>query len=216
MSYIKNNTLSFGSTEDELGRNMGALFSYFYEHIPLDHDAMSELYADRECPISFDDTKNENWEINDFYRDHLEFMFHPEEDDKYIYAIKDVNGPFEPNHQYFKMTKTKAFIVEVHDYLLKNSPEKLILKGVTSVDLFNEAGINTDSRGVRAMDWKLYFWSMFDIERKTGIRLHDLIICAYKIRSHKFENWYELFGDIQSVSLEDGELSLIVNYDHGS
>jgi hypothetical protein len=93
---------------------------------------------------------------------------------------------------------------------------KLYTDNVKFVALSNHRGDNDDARGIRYLDWKLYYWKEFDVYNESGITLHDLIIAAYKIKSHKFDAWFELFCNINSLRIDDDSLHIGTKFDHGS
>lgn len=207
MPYIKKNILSFGSKENEIKRNVDALMYQIYNNIPLDHASMLELYIGREVPCSFDDEDSD--EHNDYYRHGLKFCPHPEPDDKYIYTVDsfDIDGDL---HE-----KTQKFLEEINEYLGSKSAKKLILKGITDLTVTNDRNVNKDARGIRFLDWRLHFWKKFSVQREE-IRLHDLIIAAHKVESHKFDTNYEMYVGVLDVSVIDSSLKIKVDFDHGS
>lgn len=88
---------------------------------------------------------------------------------------------------------------------------------VEEINLYNKSGVNRDARGVRDVDWKLHFWNKYTCY--NSITFHDLIVAAYKIRSHKFENNYELFCDVKTyVFSSNGKytINIFAEFDHGS
>ena len=203
MEYIKNNVLDIENLSKE---DLKELIRYIYLQFPLDHDKMKELYDDVKVPISFDDTEKDD----DDYRSKLTFISNDNPDYAYIYQ-------FDPDlsQSYFGDC---YFIKKLHKYLIKKSPRKLKLGNLDQLSVHNvhPRGINDDARGVRYMDWRLYFWRKYGIEKINGITLHDLIIAVYKVRSHKFENNYELYTGIENFSFDDDTLYLSLNFDHGS
>ena len=77
--------------------------------------------------------------------------------------------------------------------------------------LFNMTGINEDKRGRQSLDKDLPFYD----ELKVGNSLKDLYEGVIHCKSHKFENWYEMFSACLCEEKDDVfELSLYFN--HGS
>lgn len=112
--------------------------------------------------------------------------------------------------------KNVDLISSIHSKLRINSADSIKLKDVTRIVLSNLNGVNNDYRGVRDIDWKLYYWSTFEVNNRRGVNFGDLIIAAFKIRSHKFENWYELFTGVKRANFMQGRLTVGIKFDHGS
>ncbi len=138
----------------------------------------------------------------------MKFTCYYEKDHKYVYSF---NNNF--NSEYYD---NDPFIIELHEYLLNESPQELRVGKVQLLCLTNNCGVNNDARGVRSLDWKLHYWNKYDVSRNEGITLDDLIIASYKIRSHKFENNYELFTGIKKAAYGNGVLYGLCRFDHGS
>ena len=71
------------------------------------------------------------------------------------------------------------------------------------------------------MDWKLHFWDQYIINNNNkSLRIHDLIIAAYKIKSHKFGNWFEDYEGIleldiyKNALLGKKELVVVIEFYH--
>lgn len=84
-------------------------------------------------------------------------------------------------------------------------------------------GVNSDTRGTRPLDSHLKFHPSYTIERDHRITLHDFIIASYKIKSHKFENWYELISRAKTVTISKAQgtkagsaMTIDIGGDHGS
>lgn len=207
--YIKNNRLRLGKSESTFTRNLEKLMNYIYEQFPLDHDNMKQLYEHVRVPVNFDDTEYEdNEKSNSYYRSALKFTCHYDKDDKYIYSF---NNEFDS-----ECYNNDPFIIELHEYLLSKTPQELRIGRVELLYLTNDRGVNEDARGVRSLDWKLHFWNKYDVSKDEGITLDDLIIACYKIRSHKFENDYELFTGIKKAGYGNGVLYGFCRFEHGS
>ena len=204
MKYIKDKSLILGKKETQIKENLDAIFDYIYYQIPLNHDKMVNLYKDVNVPISFDDTPD-----YDYYRDKLKFVPCDETDDKYIYKFKD-----EVDLESFDINP--IIISEIHGFLMKYSPKKLKIGNYTDLKVSNYHGVNKDARGIRYLDWRLYFWEEYNISNDNGITFHDLIIAAYKVKSHKFENNYEMYCSIKNIHNSDNKLCIDLKFDHGS
>lgn len=206
--YIKNKTLNIGKSDEETKNIFDEILRFIYEQFPLDHDKMKVLYEHIKVPVDFDDEYDNDYEYNYYYRRNLKFVNHYIKDDDYIYEFnKDICLGYYENDK---------LINELHSFLLENSPKKLCISNFKTITLTNNNGVNHDARGVKFMDWKLYFWNSYPVGKDLNITLHDLIIAAYKIRSHKFENHYELFCGIENLHIKNGHLFINTCFDHGS
>ncbi|AEQ60172.1 hypothetical protein [Acanthamoeba castellanii mamavirus] len=174
---------------------------------------MVELYKDVEVENDYDHIKTKG--IYDF---NLEFKFEPNPvvDDKYVYKF---DGDLSERYENNKLTE------KLHEYFTNNSPKNLKLDGVIKLTLINNDGVNVDRRGVRDIDWKLHFWPEYVIYNEKNITFHDLIIACHKIKSHKFDRWYEMyrakFDEFYVLKNSNGkkvnkEITAIVLFDHGS
>jgi hypothetical protein len=207
--YIKNNTLHLGKSEDEIKENMRDVIKYIYRQIPLDHDKMKKHYEHIRVPVSYDDN-DDDVEYCNHYRYDLTFVGYYETDDKYIYYFDSKN---ELNINFYE---NKEMINELHKFLHNNSPKKIHIGNYDSVTLDNHRGVNTGVRGIRYLDWKLYYWVEFNVYNKSGLTLDDLIIAAYKIRSHKFEDYYETFSEINYMSIDGKSIYINTKFIHES
>ncbi len=208
MKYIKSNILYLGITEAQIKKNLDKLIRYIYNQLPLNHDQMKKYYKNVKVPVSFDDHDKSNDYDTDYYRSEVKFVNCKDKDNKYSYEFD--------NELCMSYYDDSPFIKTIHKYLTKRTPKKLKIGDFTSLHMFNECGINKDARGVRYLDWRLYFWPEYDIDKESVITLHDLIIAVYKIRSHKFENNYEMYCGIKYLNVDNDILCIGVDYDHGS
>lgn len=200
MKFIKNNILILGDGKTLL-KNLDKLFMFIYHNVFLDHENMKKLYDKVIVPVNFDDLDDDD---DNYYRYRLKFISCKNKDDKYIYVFEEEDNDDD------------IFISELHNFLSSNTPKKLKIDKFTSIVLSNHKGINTDARGVRYLDWRLHFWEEFSRTKNNGITLHDFIIAAYKVKSHKFENNYECYCGIKFFDTINNTLFIDLNFDHGS
>jgi hypothetical protein len=205
---IKNNKLILDYNDESIEKKFGEILRYVYNHFELDHDLMLDYYEDVNAPMDYDyvtDTKDLDMYIN--------FWSNDKKDEKYIYfPQKKFDNRWYDDYP--------DLIKNINNFIDKKTTKFLKLDKVKKIVLINSRGkyrcINNDSRGVRQADWKLHTWHKYEITNNDGITFADLIIACYKIKSHKFENNYELYCGIEKISLVNGMLSITVNFDHGS
>lgn len=204
MKYIKNDKLYLGSKEQTIKNNLKEIIKYIYYQCPLDYDQMKQIYKYIETDCEYDD----------YDLLYYEFETNLMQDNKYAYElIKDLDNTY----------KNEELINELHNYLLlTKSPKKLRLNNIRQIQLINNNGINKDSSGIRDLDWKLHFWDEYMINNDDNIRFHDLIIAVHKIKSHKFDNWYELYTNISEFHVLDHgygkkkDIIAVIKFDHRS
>ncbi|AQN67898.1 hypothetical protein [Saudi moumouvirus] len=209
MKYIKENILDLGTTESEIYQNLRTIFHYIYHQIYLDNKRMSNLY--KHVKIDY---------ISDS-------IFTPSniQDGKYFYTITKLDESYFLDSEFDYDLNTKL-LKELGKYLEEKRAKDLILKNIHKLTLINNDGINNDPSGVIDLDWKLYFWEKFIVQKNRELTFHNLIIAAFKIKSHKFDSWYELFCDFKEENLFVShhsnsknrwmEITAVVEFDHGS
>lgn len=94
-----------------------------------------------------------------------------------------------------------------------------------TVKIFNKWGENEDHRGSDHCAIKLPFksYQQFTIcddcsndHKGSTMSFYDLINAFYFARSHKFEDWYEMFTGCQIDTTKDDQITIWLNLDHGS
>lgn len=99
------------------------------------------------------------------------------------------------------------------DNLDINKTKNIVLYCKHDIHLENINGINYDCRGANRCQLNLPFHN--DIEIKTPISLYDFTTELYRLKSHKFDKWYELYCNAKT-SIEDNILFGKLSFDHGS
>ncbi|AGC01573.1 hypothetical protein H012_gp893 [Acanthamoeba polyphaga moumouvirus] len=209
MKYINENILDLGTTESEIYRNLRTIFHYICHQIHLNGAKMSSLYKHIEV---------------DYISDSI-FTPNNIQDGKYYYIITKFNESYflDPDSDYDFNTE---LLKELGKYFEEKSAKNLIIKNIHGLTLINNNGINNDIGGISDLDWKLYFWDKFVVQKNRELTFHNLIIAAFKIKSHKFDFWYELFIDLKEENLlichhsnsknRWIEITAVVEFDHGS
>jgi hypothetical protein len=99
--------------------------------------------------------------------------------------------------------------------------DKYGLKDITftckyAIKLVNKAGINDDERGHQndISGVRLKFVSRYIL--LPNFTLLDFVFACYRIKSCKFNTWYELYCGVGEIKKSKNTLKVYVNFDHGS
>ena len=212
--------LYLGNNKDKIKINTEGLVNYLYARRELDRDLMMKKYGHKLT----DEQRNFDWEES--YDDLWDLKFEPSkyQDDEYFFKKEYLND-LDENLSIHQILDKYDTVQESDPNLPKLTDFHLFsgLGNVVSLIVQNYRGIrgiNQDLRGVDPLDFALYYWPFYKIYNKKGVTIEDLLTSLYKVRSHKFENNYELFTGIKRIvvkELDDGiELFISVDFDHGS
>lgn len=190
MKYIEDDELQFGDLLEEMISKFNDLILYIYHQFSLDYESMKTLYEERYCSIDYDYETSSS-----VVSKYLKFDNHEEPDNKYKYIFVDQLKEYH--------YKNERFINEIHKYLLKKPLKQLRFSNIKKILLNNFYGKNNSVKGVRDIDWKLHFWEWFEISDANNIRLHDFVVALYKIKSHKFDHYYEFYSKIQQFNISE-------------
>lgn len=170
-------------------KSMKKMIKYIYNNISLNYEKMLEHYKYLVPETKRDNAIYGNFKFDDLL-DMFEYVDEKREDDKYFL-----------NKSTFNQKKLKDITFDFFD----------------KITIFNCAGINQDERGVRILDTVLHFWPKYEIINKNGaeISLKDIAIGLYKVKSHKFENWYELYVG-HEITFKNNKAIITIDFDHGS
>ena len=105
--------------------------------------------------------------------------------------------------------------IDLLNEMTKYSPENIVLTGFETVTLVNESGINDDHRG--STHCRLFLPYEGDIELKLPITLLQYMDACYRIKSHKWDKWYELYHNISvETAYLSNDIRIVVSFNHGS
>lgn len=209
--YIRDDHMHIGKNMKKIKKNINTILYYIYTCIPLDYRTMTQIYSDTdnldfECESEYDSgmewNPTGNAKTNDFCNN--------DETDREYYYLDDNCTELDTTYGVYNY----RLINEIRTYLKNHSTKDLKLKNVAKIKLLNTVGINHNKRGTTPLDWKLHFWPEYAVCRHlhNEISFHDLIVAAYKIRSHKFENLYEHYEHGQVVNLKEGKYGFCIEF----
>lgn len=139
-----------------------------------------------------------NYDPTDYDEDYTEF----DEEDYHDFSdyIKDYN---EYHRTYIELINNIECI----------EMPNIILKNVDFILLTNKDGYNEDHRGSDHCKVKLDFHKTYKV--KCPINLEDFFKALYRMKSHKWDSWYELYID-SIITLNHNTLCIDLHFDHGS
>lgn len=87
-------------------------------------------------------------------------------------------------------------------------------KQAEHIEIINTSGENQDHRGSTH--------TILDVQMENNLFLklpctiHQLAEKLFRIKSHKWDKWYELFSEVTAIFFDDSYATLEVDFDHGS
>lgn len=161
-----------------------------------------------EGKFDFDNERfNEDWNC---YEDENEDEDEDENEDK------DKNEDKKDNKN-DKNGELKNIIIKLFSLIEEKNQTQKISNITFELDknilIKNPCGFNHDHRGSDHMLIKLPFVNQ--IELGKIFTLEDLIVGGFNLRSHKFDNYYELYSTA-SCKVDIDKINVELNFDHGS
>ncbi len=109
------------------------------------------------------------------------------------------------NHEY-ESEETKNILFKI------NSDTKFVSS--KEVQIINPKGENADVRGSDFIDYKIPMEERISLGKEFSLR--TLVETAYMVKSHHFENHYELFTGIDSINEKENLVEIFLDFNHGS
>ena len=210
--YIVDDVLHF--TEEDARDEFNTVIKFVYENIKLDYDKMAKENKNLIKGDEYDHEEDYNWECRG-----MQYDCDGEHTVKYRYTISEKLDNYEidddDKNEYIK----RKILNELVEYFLDKTKKLDDLKFTFSrIRVDNMRGINEDPRGVRKLDWHLQY--NYEVEvlpenNNANITFQQFIDALYDIKSHKFENWYELYCGCD-VLVDYTDMFVSCNYDHCS
>jgi len=146
------------------------------------------------------------------------------QDIKYIYSGKfNINELYKNGFKYdndndddykdhddVKVNKNKI-IADISN--LKLNPCEIKFISNININIINRNGFNTDHRGLDHTLIRLPFLTEINLGKE--FTLEDLIIANTNLKSHKFDNWYELYCGAKCEK-KNNLIEVSLDFDHGS
>jgi hypothetical protein len=131
----------------------------------------------------------------------LESIVHPKDGKMVIYNLF-------PDQERGEQSKFDSIVMN------KDNWTKFILDLPQQIVLHNSSGENSDDRGSNDADIILDFnreWKL-----PVNCTLADFIDGCFRVKSHKFDFWYELFVKVHNIEQSPEQITLYLDFDHGS
>ncbi len=139
---------------------------------------------------------------------------------KYIYNYDECGA-----NEYFDQEEDLhvsviAPLKKIHEFIFdsKSTPEiqisRIVFLMKKPLTITNTSGFNFDHRGSDHIPIDLPFEPSIKLEDKFSFK--ELVDSMYRIKSHKFDYWYELFCGVNKVTSNTQSIKIYVNFDHGS
>jgi hypothetical protein len=192
---------------DDYQKNFHTLIGYIYERYKLDHNAMAREYTNL--------IHKNNYDHEDDEETHPSFRYFADGDEDLNFIFTDT-GDVDPE-DIFKSNTDLVF--DLNNYLKNNDANTLSLSEIITICVYNKSHINRDPRGIRRLDWMMLYHNHYKIEAiSDDIKLSDLRDALYRIKSHKFDMWYELYTSCKYKHHDDESRTIIlsIKFDHGS
>lgn len=173
----------------------------YFERVNL----WSSKNVDKKCPCLEDkDGEKGYWKCNYKYNYYAIYddSIRPTKEKIYVF---DFNDKFLSEKDYDDEDK------ELKEFFLKRilpNKEKITIK--ENLIFQNKDGINRDHRGSTHCQLELEFIPIITIKKGT-YSFDEISNLLWNLKSHKFENWYELFCDCEYKNNK-----FILDFDHGS
>ena len=130
-------------------------------------------------------------------------------------CIEDiVYDSYDNTPNWYKDNKTNKWLLSIFKSLSDHSLKDIQLD-FGNISIVNPCGFNDDHRG---SDHTRIILDHTDTSHVTnGCTLYDLANACYRLKSHKFDNNYELFNESTIVtSKHSNEYTITLSFDHGS
>lgn len=164
---------------------------------------------DEDFDTEDEDSNTEEEEYQPTYQYELDSdRFHENYND-YPEEVADQLQEILDNHQLQKIMKNHEF-----QEILDNPKQ---FQTMETWHVKNESGWNDDRRGSNetfGINVRLPFVEEVSIPKNST--LDDVIMAFLTLRSHKFENWYEMFSSAEVSFTDDGDANITLEFDHGS
>jgi len=135
-------------------------------------------------------------------------------------SVNENKKAFKYNGSYIMEVTGNELDLDEEDNYIRLLPNDITLETIVylpnSICLNNDIGINDDDRGTE--DSELEFGDFHDEWRiEKGYRtVGDIANGFYKIKSHKYENWYEWIQSITKYEKTPDCIEISFSIDHGS
>lgn len=153
------------------------------------------------------DSKCYSWYVDDGTNGACGVQIYPTKTDTVKYVLK-----YHRSNEYADKNISTTNI-DLIKKIIKCKYKKILLIGYESLILKNNSGYNDGHCGSNHCNIYLKFYET--ISTKKSISLNTLAKYFYKLKSHKWDKWYESFADIEYI-LHNKNFLIKLNFCHGS
>lgn len=127
----------------------------------------------------------------------------------------DCDGDSDGNSDYDDKYNNKIHktIANIINHIGNTNPINVVFVAPINITIVNKRGFNDDHRGSDHTLINLPFVTKIDLENR--FTLYDLLTSNTNLKSHKFDNWYELYCNATCKN-NNGQITVELNFDHGS
>lgn len=169
------------------------------------YNSTNQWYDRKEEPGDENRDYDPNMECENYDSDCDFDKIYPKKSDKVQYIIEYNKKLTNWNDDYVNTDLIRK--------ILHIGPEKVLLTGLDFISVDNHRGVNPDHRG--SDHCKIYLECYDTFRMGCPIDLLTFANNLYRIKSHKWDKWYELFCGVVLINNKDS-LRIIMEFDHGS
>jgi len=142
----------------------------------------------------------------------LEYEDEPDNIEEYKITLNDIE---EFDFNYLEEWEDEEIVKTTIKKILSNTNNDKLFNVSNNVKIYlkNDRGINDDHRGSNHTKIRLDFNSIFQLKSNT---LSGLLEGIYRVKSHKFDTWYELFCGVKEINISSKKIVITLDFDHGS
>jgi len=211
-------------------KNISDVVSYIYKRFSLNHKLMKDqakngnykfVFNDKEygfiCNINLDLEYLAQIELK-LIRKHCRKHGHYKTGDinlRVLIPEKQHKIKINKKSKLYKKCRAKLLTQNtLNDYIYPDNWKNIYLARVKKLVIINSSGKNNDTRGTKKCD--IYYTFRNKIILDNGkISFYDFVVALHMIKSHKFDNWFELFSGIKKFKHSGKKLSITIAFNHG-
>lgn len=212
--YININEL----TKDEIWELFDILIRYVYMSSYIDYvyvieDDQKKKYFQRSNYWNENETVDYTEECLCYYDSGCDFNDTFETEEFIYYVLKSDHIDLDEIFNHYDNITRK--IVSHIEHINKLNFRDIRLLCDKNIKFINIKGINHDHRGSNHTKLRLDFHDKFILDKQFGsIDFVDFADACFRIKSHKFDFWYEYYYNVRKIEMTDELIEIYVGFDH--